>query len=77
MGDEPLVPCSTSSGQDRFEPIPYSQAERLASLVSGGTAVEPPPSLGTTGVVADPPTPTGTVGAVVDPPAPLALEARW
>lgn len=44
LGDEPLGPCSTSSGQGYFELVPCSRAEGLASLASWGAAVEPPPS---------------------------------
>ena len=56
MGYEPLVPYSTSSGQDCFEPITYSQAEGLTSLISRGIAVEPLPSLDALGTAVDPPT---------------------
>ena len=71
------------SGQDCFKPVPYSWTEGLASLVSRGIAVEPPPSLSTMGAMTDPPTPAGpwgmamglptptsTLGMAVDPPTP-------
>ena len=70
MGDEPLGPCSTSTGRGRLAPAPYSRSEGLASLALGGMAVEPSPSLGTPGSATDLPAPASTSGAVADPPTP-------
>ena len=54
FGDEPPDPCPNSLGWDRFEPTPCSWVGELISLVSEGTAVEPPLSVNTSCWVADP-----------------------
>ena len=60
LGEEPLGPCSTSSGWGRFEPAPYSWAEGLAALASEGMAMELYPSVCTSGAMVDPPAPAGS-----------------
>ena len=72
LGDELLVPCSTSSGRDHFEPIPYSWAEGLTSLISGGMMAEPLPTLDTSGTAADPPALAGSSGTAMGPPTPAS-----
>ena len=68
LGDEPPASGSTSLGWGRFEPAPYSQAERLTSLLSEGTVVEPSLSAVTSGMVADLPALVGSWGAASVPP---------
>ena len=68
FGDEPLDPCSNSSGQDRFEPTSCSRAGGLISLILEGAVAEPPLSIGTSGMTAGQLNRIGSWGVAAEPP---------
>ena len=68
FGDEPPDPCSNSYGRDHFEHASYSEAGGLVSLVSGGTAPEPSPSISSWGAAPEPPPSISSRGTALEPP---------
>ena len=68
FGHEPPDPHPELSGWDCFELAPCSRVGGLISLISEGTATEPPLSVDTLGLAADLPTPVSSWGTAAEPP---------